>query len=118
MAKLIRIGFFREMRHGDPADPSLADARAERPQTHQERILSYLDAGHVAIAAAGPSKDVFDPKKRADPPHYKTDGVYVWPGDLAYYVRTYNARVPLTLVEHMLGNGWTVPPVDVTTVTL
>jgi hypothetical protein len=114
MTELQRTGFFREMPHGEATDPSLADARNAAPTPHEDRVAAYLDAGHVYIATPGFARDVFDPGKRIGPPHYLTDGRFVWPGDLSHYVRTYHVRLAGQFVEHMLGNGWGVPPdVDV-----
>lgn len=39
-----------------------------------------------------------------------TDGTWLWPSDLAYYVRTYHARVPEELIAHASDIDW-VPPV-------
>jgi len=109
MIELQRTGFFREMPHGEPTAPSLADARNAAPSPHEDRIAAYLDAGHVCSAAPGLTHDVFDTSKRIGPPHHLTDGRFVWPGDLAHYVRTYHVRLEGRFVEHMLANGWTVP---------
>src|SRR5215510_3162859 len=109
MTELQRTGFFREMPHGEPTDPSLADARNAAPSPHEDRIAAYLDAGHVCIAAPGLTHDVLDTGKRIGPPHHRTDGRFVWPGDLAHYVRTYHVRLEGPFIEHMLANGWTVP---------
>lgn len=109
MKKLIRVGFFREMRHGEPGDPSLADARAEAPAPHQDALAAYLAAGHVYIATPGMARDVLDGKTVIGPPNYLTDGTYVWPGDAAYYVRKYNVRLPAAFVEHAAAGGFTMP---------
>jgi hypothetical protein len=109
MIELVRTGFFREMRHGAPGDPSLAEARSTTASPHEDRIAAYLDAGHVYIATAGPSRDVFAPETLIGPPHYLTDGRFVWPGDLAHYVRSYHVRLEGALLEHMMANGWAVP---------
>jgi len=119
MTELQRTGFFREMPHGEPTDPSLADARNAAPSPHEDRIAAYLDAGHVCIAAPGLTHDVLDTGKRIGPPHHRTDGRFVWPGDLAHYVRTYHVRLEGPFIEHMLANGWTVPAdVDVAALAL
>jgi hypothetical protein len=119
VTELVRTGFFREMRHGDPTDPSLADARQATASPHDDRIAAYLDAGHVYIATPGFTQDVFDPSVRIGPPHYLTDGRFVWPGDLAHYVRSYHARLDGRFLEHMLSNAWTVPgDVDIAALTL
>ena len=109
MTKLIRVGFFKEMPHGQPGDPSMAAARAEAPAPKQEAVASYLDAGHLFIATPKPSVDVFDKRTLISPPHYLTDGRHVWPGDLAHYVRTYNVRLPVDFVEHIMASGFAVP---------
>lgn len=109
MTKLIRVGFFHEMKHGEPGGPSLAAARADAPPPHQKAIAAYLAAGHVYIATPGLAKDVLDGKTVIGPPHYLTDGTYVWPGDLPYYVRTYNVRLPAAFVEHAMAHGFTMP---------
>ena len=58
MAKLIRVGFFREMPHGEPSDPSLAEAHAPAPAAQQNALASNLAAGHVYIATPGLTKEV------------------------------------------------------------
>jgi len=109
MTELQRTGFFREMPHGEPTDPCLADARNPAPTPHEDRIAAYLDAGHVYIATPGFTRDVFDPGKSIGPAHYLTDGRFLWPGDLAHYVRTYHVRLATPFIEHMLAHGWMVP---------
>jgi hypothetical protein len=109
MTPLQRTGFFREMPHGEPSDPSLAEARQATPAHHEDRVVRYLEAGHVYMATPGPTPDVFAPGTMIGPPHYVTDGTFVWPGDLAHYVRTYHVRLDGRFLEHMLASGWTVP---------
>ena len=119
MTELQRIGFFREMPHGRPTDPSLTEARGTTAAPHEDRIVAYLEAGHVYIATPAYTRDVFDAGKRIGPPHYQTDGRFVWPGDLAHYVRTYHVRLDGRFLEHMAANNWTVPAgVDIATVAL
>jgi hypothetical protein len=109
MTKLIRVGFFREMRHGDQGDPSLAEARGSEPGVHQDAIAAYLAAGQVMIATPGIAKDVINGKTVIGSPSYLTDGVYVWPADVAYYVKTYNVRLPTEFLEHAMANGFKAP---------
>jgi hypothetical protein len=37
-----------------------------------------------------------------------TDGVYVWPADLAYYVERYHARLPRSFWYHARDNEWRI----------
>jgi hypothetical protein len=109
LTKLERVGFFREMPHADPADPSLADGRGDVPGPHQELVAAYLEAGHVYIGTPAMTVDALDGATPIGPPHYLTDGVHVWPGDAAYYVRRYNVRLPAAFVEYVVANGGGVP---------
>ena len=109
MTKLTRVGFFREMSHAEPTDPSLAEARADAPAPQQDALAAYLTAGRVYISTPGLAKDVFDPKTVIGPPSYLTDGTYVWPGDAAYYVRKYNARLPAAFAEHAAAREFKIP---------
>jgi hypothetical protein len=109
MTKLVRVGFFREMPHADRTDPSLTYALDGAPGPQQEMVASYLEAGHVYIATPGMNVDVLDGTTPIGPPHYLTDGVHVWPGDAAYYVRRYNVRLPAAFVEHVVDSRGRVP---------
>jgi hypothetical protein len=123
MTQLIRTGFFRDMAHGRASDPSLSDTRSDEPGPHQDAIAAYLAAGHVLIATPGLVKDVLkdarDSATPIGPPHYLTDGRYVWPADVVYYVRTYNLRLPVAFVEHAMARGFVMPSfIDITTLTM
>jgi hypothetical protein len=109
MTKLQRVGFYRQMPHGEPTDPDITAASADVAGPDEEALASYLDAGHVYIATAGIVTDVVDGRTPIGPAHYLTDGTYVWPGDVAYYVRTYHLRLPDGFVDHARSNGWAVP---------
>jgi hypothetical protein len=109
MTKLIRVGFFREMAHGDPGDPSLAAERAGAPRPHQAELADYLAAGHLYIGTPGIAKDALDGKTMIGSPDYLTDGTYVWPGDAEYYVRKYNVRLADDFVAHAAARGFVMP---------
>ncbi|MHA6759546.1 hypothetical protein [Streptacidiphilus sp. PAMC 29251] len=105
----MRVGFFREMPHGDAAGPSLAEACGGIPQSNEDEIAAYLDHGHIRVPASSLAHDVFDPDELIHAPHHLTDGRFEWPGDLAHYVRNYHLRLPEPFVEHMRANAWRVP---------
>lgn len=109
MTRLRRVGFFRETPHGEPTDPSLAASRADVPAEDELLLAAYLETGEMYIATPGPVLDVLDGVTRVGPPHYLTDGRYVWPGDAAHYLRTYHVRLPSEFVAHARENGWRVP---------
>lgn len=95
-----QVGFYRELRHGDPEGPSLREAIAD-PLSPEDReaVAHYLDAGAVVVATTERADDLLDPQRREiSGISIRTDGSLAWSEDLAYYVRTYGARVPDDLV--------------------
>ncbi len=113
MTKLKRVGYFREMRHGDPTGASLHNARQAQASADEAQLVNYLDAGNILVATAGPSIDVLDPDQpKIASAHVMTDGVYSWPGDLGYYVNKYHVRLPDEFLAHMASNNWNVPAVN------
>ncbi len=109
MTKLRRVGFFSETPHGEPTDPSLAASRAAIPAANEALLAAYLESGEVYIATPALAVDVLDGRTRIGPASYLTDGRYVWPGDAAYYVRTYHVRLPHEFAQHASANSWRVP---------
>ncbi|HZN68414.1 MAG TPA: hypothetical protein VFB66_24225 [Tepidisphaeraceae bacterium] len=112
-AKVIWIRYreIAEQRGNDPAGlPGLADAAADSPQEHEEQIAAYLERapnysamGKVVFDALGPTCDkiLF--------PATNTDGLYLWPAELAYYVRKYHVRLPQHFLDRMRSFNWTPP---------
>ena len=55
---------------------------------------------------------VLDPSKaKVTPSHVMTDGIWVWPYDLAYYVEAYHILLPEEFVAHVRSVGWIPRPV-------
>jgi hypothetical protein len=110
MAKeFLRVGFFREL-HDDPSLPSIREAVRPSRYPDEERIVAYLEAGVCLAACGGVQHDVLDPSsKRVTSPDMVTDGVWLWPGELPYYVAAHGVKLPAEFVGHMRQNGWAVP---------
>jgi hypothetical protein len=116
---LQRVGFFRQMPHGEPSDPDVMSSLAETPGPDDEAVAAYLDAGQLYIATPTLVTDVLDGKTLIGPAHYLTDGRYAWPGDASYYVRTYHVRLPDDFIEYARANAWSVPQaIDLTALRL
>jgi hypothetical protein len=109
--RFIKLGFFRELDHGDSDGPSLEESRGEAAGPDDERIARYLESGHRYIAASGVVTDMLsdDPAVEIGPPHLLTDGTYAWPADLPYYVRKYHVRLPKPFLVHVAGNNFQIP---------
>jgi hypothetical protein len=106
---LIRVGFFRELRHGKPDGPSLRDSIGSG-EPDEAAIVQYLYTG-ATLAATGSMVDDYlnSDRKAIAPLEIATDGRWVWPRDLAYYVAEHHVRLPSAFVEHMRERGWKAP---------
>ncbi len=107
--KLLRQGFFKEMSYGEEDDPSIFEfiQKDERPE--KEEISQYLEEGGALVACGGVTLDVINPQNGiAGSPDMLTDGIWIWPSDLSYYVKKYNLRLNEEFVQTMRENDWHV----------
>jgi len=104
---------FRELSYNSDDSqtlPSLKDYVADLAQDHEEDIARYLEIAPSYSAVGKIVGDVLDPSAKAVLfPGSLTDGYYVWPSELAYYVRKYHVRVPQGLIERMKALNWQPP---------
>lgn len=107
---LKKIGYYKEMPHGEANDPSIRDIINALDQIDEiDNICSYLDDGKPIVVCCGTSQDVINPEKGiAGIPSVLTDGVWVWPGDLSYYVRNYHIGIDHDFLNHMRENNWSI----------
>lgn len=104
------VGFYSELFYGDAVDGALRDVERALPDPDQEAVLKYLHMaawivhshflGEVPVA-----KDQAGPFASA----VVTDGLWVWPGNLADNVKRYHVKLPDGFMEAMRANNWTVP---------
>ena len=88
----------------------LKDHLCAEPQDHEEDIARYLECAPGFSGVGTIVGDVLNPKIPVVLfPGTKTDGVYVWQTELAYYVRKYHLRVPDELVKRMASLNWQPP---------
>ncbi|PKV78973.1 hypothetical protein [Nocardia fluminea] len=78
----------------------------------QDRVLAYLEQAPVILSARGHDADEFDPARRDVPLNFHTDGAFVWPGAVPYYLRKYGLPPEPALVQHIVGKGFEVGEVD------
>lgn len=111
---LLRVGFYKEMPHGMAGDPSIFEnINVKQSKSELEKISSYLYEGVPLIICTGLVEDVINPEKgSAGVPSFLTDGVWVWPGDLAYYVKQYMLKLPESFLSHIKDNNYKVPIVE------
>ncbi|TDE18829.1 hypothetical protein [Actinomadura sp. 6K520] len=83
------------------------------PDEERERLLRYLERAPIVLAARGHDADLLDPGRRAEVPMtYHTDGTWIWPGAVAYYLRVHGVPPEPDLAGFARGNGFGVPEVD------
>lgn len=108
--KLKRIGFFRELRHGDEFGMSLKEAVRNTASENEDKIVEYLDNGVTFCITAGLVSDVLNESKGVIRNlEILTDGMWVWPSDLSYYVKFYHIELDTHFLEHIKKNEWTIP---------
>lgn len=107
---LKRIGNFQELGYDDdPAAPKLVEARGKRAPVNKREVVRYLNAARVFVFSPGYDQDVFDDRRRAGNCSIVTDGTFMWPKQLAYYLEHYDIELPAEFEAHMRANGWRVP---------
>ncbi len=110
MIKLKTVGYYKEMQQGKKNDGSIFDYIKKGDLSEMENICAYLESGVEFIVTPGTSIDVINPENgTAGVPSDYTDGIWLWPGDLSYYVRNYNLKLPDEFVLTMKQNHWRVP---------
>ena len=73
-------------------------------------ICNYLDKGFPLIVSPGICRDIFDHETVIPTGDYEyTDGTWVWPGDLSYYVKAHRLRIPDDFLHTMIENDWLIP---------
>jgi hypothetical protein len=109
MLQVHHWGFFRELPYGDQDGPSLAALVSQTPQPNEAEIVSYLRAGICLAACGAENADIFAPERRLPSMGVLTDGVWVWPSDMAYYVEVYHCPIPAGFLLHMMSTDWRPP---------
>lgn len=104
---LRRQGFYKEMPHGDESDPSIYEFIDKNEKSEIDNICKYLKGGRVLVSCGGITQDVINPQNgSAGCPDMLTDGIWLWPGDLAYYVKQYYLKLDDEFIQTMRDNHW------------
>ncbi|GAB1508616.1 TNT domain-containing protein [Actinophytocola sp. KF-1] len=96
---------------GEDGRPSV-----NRPQVDEmdiQDILDYLDNGPLVGPARGYDVDRLDPNgQQSVPVAFHTDGTWIWPAAVNYYLREHDIAPEPDLVEHIRRMRFQLPPVD------
>lgn len=108
MKKLKKVGFYKELEHGDSDGVSLKNAVNKLNFEKPELIILYLQSAKLLAASPGLVKDVLGDGEIIDSLCIYTDGVWSWPSDLVYYVEKYKVALPSDFIKHMETVSWAV----------
>jgi hypothetical protein len=76
----------------------------------RDRLLGYLRGAPVALTSAGYGTDLLDPTQRlAVHAEYRTDGEWIWPMSVAYYLERHGAAPEPELRSAVAARGYAVP---------
>jgi hypothetical protein len=95
----------------------LPERSGSLPQEAYPRVLRYLETGAPVYETTAHGTDRFDPTRRlAVPGGYRTDGLWVWPEAVAYYLREHRVPPQADLSRRIAAQGYVCPPVSAATV--
>jgi SUKH-3 immunity protein len=79
----------------------------------RERLLAYLTGAATVIDSSTRGQDLIDPTRQyAVPASLRTDGTWVWPGSVEYYLRWHNVAPEPELRARIGEHGYRSPPVQ------
>lgn len=112
----IGSGRFRITNVFDDVDDEGRPVVSERrpvPADEVGALRQYLENAPVVLASRENEEDHFDPERsQTVPGTWHTDGIWLWPGSVAYYLAQYGMPPESALVEHVRSRGFTVGDVD------
>ncbi len=100
------IGFFSEVYGGD--GPAAIES-VNPPYPWQAAIADYLDSGTVVVWSPELVDDPLVPGESAGFRCVRTDGEWLWPGELSHFVRRHGIQVSEEFVQRMRANDWIAP---------
>ena len=104
-----RVGFFFELSTAQQRD-RVRELSREQPHPNEHEIVRYLSGGVDAGASMMIEHDFLEePPRVLGEVILRSDGEWIWPSSLAYYVRQYHVELPNEFVELMKENNWQVP---------
>lgn len=87
----------------DDSKPSIEDNLNILTDEQRDRLLKYLDSGHLLLNFVSPTTDPYD-QKTSLPLEIYTDGIYVWDTIIMHWVRCYKVRLPDDFLNHVLSS--------------
>jgi hypothetical protein len=111
---------FRMARIFDGAGPNGRPSvnRPPVPDDDRDLLLDYLEGAPLALPERGHDMDRLSPDGRQSVPvAFHTDGAWVWPAAVNYYLRRYGVPPEPDLISHARVSGFRPPELDEATLT-
>ncbi len=100
------------MRIARPFDGTSPDGRPEVrrpdvPGAERDAMVRYLEQAPIVLAARSYDGDALDPDHARNVPlTYHTDGTWIWPGAVGYYLRAHGVPPEPDLAAHIRQGGF------------
>ena len=105
-APLREVGFYKTA-------AEILDATRPAESPWGSSAAKYLEQGVTILASPVWVNDMLDPgEKKICQYATLTDGLWVWPKSLSYYLRKYHIALPEDFLTHMASRNWAVPRID------
>ncbi len=86
--------------------------RPELDAEERDKLLDYLDGAPVVVPGRGVDLDrLADTPESTVPIAFHSDGTWIWPAAVNYYLRKYGIAPDPDLVQHIRANGFVIPDV-------
>ena len=103
---LNRVGFYR-------TGEEVIALRRLVAMPDETAVVRYLEAGESLVVTGSWADDLVDPnRKRICQYAIQTDGVWVWPSTLPYYLVKYHTELPDEFLWHLSASGWRALTLD------
>ncbi len=103
---LKKVGFFFEF-SADAHRSQLESLMRTVPHSREQDIVAYLSAGkNFGVVPLTQFDNQIDPPKSLGEIVLVSDGEWIWPTSLTYFVQTYHIDLPEQFVEHMSSHNW------------
>ncbi|MFJ2113240.1 MULTISPECIES: hypothetical protein [unclassified Streptomyces] len=109
-----RIGFYREFNPQNPDDsaPSIHDDVRSHALHDESQTLEYMSSSVEIYSTMGADRDVIsDDEWIPGAGSLVTDGTWLWPVELEYYVRRYHVELPEDFLTDIRASNYTPPTV-------
>jgi hypothetical protein len=97
----------------DPGvQPGIAPGREELAGPERDRVLAFLAGGAPVLVSAALMDDVVGGDPGVVPMSCRSDGSWVWPDGIAYYLRAHGVAPEGEFLRHIRSTGYRAGPPD------